>query len=463
MNNMINVNLMKRSLYRATLFAGIVGLLLSFKAGYGQNDLKHRYPDWAKNAVIYEVNVRQHTESGKFTSLMQDLPRLKQLGIDILWLMPIFPIGESNRKGRLGSYYSVKNYEDINPEFGTKSEFKFFMKAAHDQGFKVILDWVANHSAWDNIWMTEHPDWYQKDSKGNYVSPYDWTDVVNLDYKNYDMRRAMIEAMRYWVTDFDVDGFRCDVAGLVPRDFWEDARQSLEKTKHLFMLAEDEDNVKLCNKAFDMNYAWKMHSLMAKVAVAEAKPIEIIKLQRTTDSLYPKDAIKMNFVTNHDENSWNGTVEEKFDGGAMAFTVLTFTLPGMPLMYSGQEVGLNKRLKFFEKDTIDWKNNPDLTEFVKKLTKLRHTHEVIWSPPFGGNFKAIKFTGPDHVLSFVRILGKEKMLVLINMSRVPVTIKMIDKEASGNFTEYFTMKSVSLGFGSRVNLPPWGYQVLIGR
>ncbi|MHC1707765.1 MAG: alpha-amylase family glycosyl hydrolase [Bacteroidales bacterium] len=452
---------MKRLIYRVSIIAGLAGLFLGFNAVQAQKE--HRYPEWAKNAVIYEVNVRQHTTDGKFISLIKDLPRLKQLGVDILWLMPVHPIGELNRKGPLGSYYSVKDYEGLNPEFGTKSEFQLFMKAAHDQGFKVILDWVANHSSWDNLWMSEHPDWYQRDKDGKYVSPYDWTDVVNLDYNNYDMRKAMIEAMRYWVTDFDVDGFRCDVAGLVPKDFWEDARKSLEKTKPLFMLAEDEDNIKLCQKAFDMNYGWKMHHHMTKVAKGEIKPIEIIKLQRVTDSLYPKDAIKMNFVTNHDENSWNGTVAEKFGEGARAMTLLSFTLPGMPLLYTGQEIDLNRRLKFFEKDTISWSFKHELTDFYKKLTKLRHDYNLFWSPPYGGSFKALKYNGPENVLSFVRKDGKQKAIVLVNMSRVPTSVRMADREASGNFTEYFSMESKVLGMGTLIDLPAWGYKVYISR
>ncbi len=452
---------MKRTLFRAVILAGISSLLFGIKAGSTQPS--HRYPDWAKNAVIYEINVRQHTIDGKFTSLIKDLPRLKQMGVDILWLMPLHPIGEMNRKGPLGSYYSVKNYEELNPEFGTKSDFLLFMKAAHEQGFKVIIDWVANHTAWDNVWMMEHPDWYQKGQDGKYVSPYDWTDVVNLDYKNENMRKAMIEAMRYWITDFNIDGFRCDVAGLVPRDFWEEARKSLEKTKPLFMLAEDEDNIKLCQNAFDMNYGWNMHALMAKVAKGEAKPMEINNLQKTIDSLYPKDAIKMNFVTNHDENSWNGTTDEKFKDASKAFIMLTFTLPGMPLLYTGQEAGINKRLRFFEKDTVDWSGYPGLSEFYKKLINLRHSYEALWSPPYGGAYKAVKFDGPDNVLSFMRKTAKQKILVFTNISRVPVSIKMIDREASGTFYEYFTMESKVLGMGTRVDLPPWGYKVLIGK
>ena len=319
-----------------------------------------KYPDWVKNAVIYEVNTRQYTKQGTFKAFSEHLSRLKELGVDILWFMPIHPIGLEKRKvpegmkTSLGSYYSVQDYKAVNPEFGTEADFKSLVGQAHKMGFKVIIDWVANHTAWDNKWITEHPDWYKQDSTGNIMSAFDWTDVAKLNYDNKEMRKAMIESMKYWIVNCDIDGFRCDVAGEVPADFWEDARAELQKTKPLFMLAENEDKPELYKKAFDAAYGWNMcNGIFSNIAKGKDSLQSIVRLQQKIDSTLTEGSFKMNFTTNHDENSWNGTTREKYGDGEKAFAVLSYTLPGMPLVYSGQEAGLNKRLQFFIKDTID--------------------------------------------------------------------------------------------------------------
>ena len=309
-------------------------------------DVKANYPDWAKNAVIYEVNTRQYTPEGTFKAFETSLPRLKDLGVDILWFMPIHPIGIKDRKipegmkESLGSYYSVKDYKGVNPEFGTQADFKSLVDKAHEMGFKVIIDWVANNSSRDNAWITEHPDWYMHDSTGKILAPFDWTDVAKLNYSNKEMRAAMIDAMKYWVVNCNIDGFRCDVAGEVPRDFWEDARKEIETIKPMLMLAENEDKPELCIKAFDANYGWAMcNGTFVRVSNGKDSVEAIIKTQQKIDSTFPANAMKMNFITNHDENSWNGTAQEKFGSGVNAFAVLTYTLPGIPLIYSGQEAG----------------------------------------------------------------------------------------------------------------------------
>ncbi len=420
-----------------------------------------RYPEWAKNAVLYEVNIRQYTPEGTFKAAEAHLPRLKELGVDVLWLMPIHPIGEKNRKGPLGSYYSVKDYTAVNPGYGTLDDLKEFIKQAHAQGLKVILDWVANHTAWDNPWMTDHKDWYKHDSTGKIVSPFDWSDVAQLDFSNQEMRKAMIDAMKYWITHCDIDGFRCDVAGMVPRDFWEAARIELEKTKPLFMLAENEDQNDLCLKAFDANYGWEMHHLFSQVAKGKEPAWTIVRAQQKFDSVFPKDAMKMNFITNHDENSWNGTAQEKFGAGENTFAVLSFTLPGIPLIYSGQEAMLSHRLKFFEKDSIDW-SNQELVPFYKSLTHLKHTNEAFFNPPFGGNFVALKNSDSTHILSFLREKGKETFVVVANLSSNPMDVTIKDKQARGEY-------EAVLSFGSNVTtidtktpfkMEPWGYVVL---
>lgn len=429
------------------------------------SDVKANYPNWAKNAVIYEVNVRQYTPEGTFKAFEASLPRLKELGVDILWFMPINPIGVVDRKfpagakTSLGSYYSVKDYKGTNPEFGTEADFKALVLKAHELGFKVILDWVANHSARDNNWVTEHPEWYLKDSTGKMMTPFDWTDCAKLNYADTNMRAAMIDAMKYWVINCDIDGFRCDVAGEVAVDFWEDARAQIEKVKPMFMLAENEDHPELCNKAFDMNYGWGMHSIMYNVAQGKDSVNKIARQVVKMDSILPKYAFQMNFITNHDENSWNGTAKEKFGTGENAFAVLTYTLPGMPLIYSGQEAGLDKRLSFFTKDTIDW-TKADFSPFYKTLNALKHSNEALWNPPYGGTFEQIKNTEPSQVLSFLRVKGNAKVLVVLNLSATPISVAVKGDIVNGEYKDVFTDQQTAIKKKEPFALEAWGYKVL---
>lgn len=443
----------------------IAFLFTGCKTKPASSGVKANYPDWAKNAVIYEVNVRQYTPEGTFKAFEASLPRLKELGVDILWFMPINPIGVKDRKfpagskTSLGSYYSVKDYKAVNTEFGTEADFKALVNKAHEMGFKVILDWVANHSAKDNAWLTEHPEWYVHDSTGKISVPFDWTDCAKLNYANKDMRAAMIAAMKYWVTNCDIDGFRCDVAGEVPVDFWEDARMQLEKNKPLFMLAENEDHPELCKKAFDMNYGWGMHSVMHNVAQGKDSVNKILRQVMKVDSTLPKNAFQMNFITNHDENSWNGTAQEKFGAGENAFAVLTYTLPGMPLIYSGQEAGLNHRLHFFIKDTIDWKV-PDFSPFYKTLNALKHNNEALWNAPYGGTFAMVKNTEPAKVISFMRVKGDSKVLVVLNLSAAPVSVAVKGDIVNGTYTDVFTGSETKIQKKELFPLDAWGYKVL---
>lgn len=440
-------------------------LFAACKSKMAKPEVKVNYPEWVKNAIIYEVNVRQYTPEGTFKAFESHLPRLKELGVDILWIMPINSIGIKNRKipdgskTSLGSYYSVRDYQGVNPEFGNEADFKALVSKAHELGFKVILDWVANHSAWDNPWLTEHPDWYVKDSLGKVVSPFDWTDVAKLDYKNADMRKAMIAAMKYWVEKCDIDGFRCDVAGEVPVDFWENAREELQKVKPMFMLAEDEGKPELCNKAFDMNYGWRLHQLMHQVAKGNDSVVSLLRYPESLDSIFPKQAMKMNFVTNHDENSWNGTVNEKFGEGGKAFAILTYTFPGMPLIYSGQEAGLSKRLKFFTKDTINWANQ-ELVPFYQTLNRLKHNNAALENPPFGGDFIKINNTEKTKVLTYLRDKEGTKVLVMLNLTPNPVTFSLKGKMPSDTFKEVFSGEEMTLAKDGKIDLPAWGYKLL---
>ncbi len=421
---------------------------------------KNNYPERVKKSVIYEVNIRQYTPEGTFVAFEKQLPRLQKLGVDILWLMPIFPVGEKNRKGSLGSYYSIKNYTETNPEFGTKKDLKKLVDDAHSKGMLVILDWVANHTSFDNPWIKEHPDWYNHDSLGNIISPVpDWSDVADLNYNNKNMRNAMVDAMKYWVKDFDIDGFRCDVAFMVPTDFWDSARVELDKLKPMFMLAEAEKPA-LMTKAFDMYYSWNLYHLMNDIASGKKHASEIIKYIREDSTKFPKRSFRMTFTSNHDENSWNGTVYERMPDSYKTFAVLTYVLPGMPLIYSGQEACLNKRLKFFDKDTIDWKNC-DMTSLYQKLDNLKHSHSALYNFSFASKMIPIETSDDTNILAFVRKNADDEVLCLFNLSKNPANIQIFDKEFNSQYTDFFSNKKIDLSSLKSIYLKPWEYKILI--
>lgn len=371
-----------------------------------------QHADWTKNANIYEVNIRQSTPEGTFNAFKKDLPRLKEMGVKILWLMPIHPIGEENRKGTEGSYYAVKDFKAVNPEFGTEEDFRALVSEAHEMDFKVIIDWVANHSAWDNVW-TENKDWYTLTEDGNFQPPVeDWSDVIDLNYDNMDMRAAMKDALEYWVREFDIDGYRCDVAGMVPTDFWIDVRKSLDEIKPVFMLAEDGEP-ELLHEAFDMNYAWEYAHIIREIAAGEQTFADLDSLFERDAKRFPTNAYRMYFTSNHDENSWNGTDPEMYGKNFENFAVLSATVAGMPLIYNGQESNLNKRLEFFEKDEIEWKNYP-YQDFYTILLNLNTTNEALWNGAHGGVMERLE--SPEGTFAFSRKKGKAEVIVAINIS-----------------------------------------------
>ncbi len=410
-------------------------------------------------AVIYEVNIRQYTPEGTFRAFEKHLPRLKQLGVDVIWLMPIYPIGEKNRKGTLGSYYSVKDYYGVNPEYGTKQDLKHLIDQAHENGMLVILDWVANHTAWDNPWVKKHPDWYVHNPDGTLHSPFDWTDVVKLDYNNMQMRKAMINAMKYWVENFDIDGFRCDVAGEVPTDFWDSARVELEKVKPLFMLAEAE-KPDLMYSAFDAYYGWHLLYIMNQISQGKMDARELKKYFNGHAKEFPARAMRMNFTSNHDENSWNGTVFERMPHSYKTFAVFTYIVPDIPLIYSGQEACLNKRLRFFDKDTIEWKDC-DMFGLYQKLNSLRHTHPALAGGPDRGKMKILRTSDSVHVFALARYKDNDTIVALFNLSGDTVNVKLRFARPAGQFKEYFSDTEAELKRGSMVSLKPWDYKVFI--
>ncbi|MGE5394060.1 MAG: alpha-amylase family glycosyl hydrolase [Candidatus Saccharibacteria bacterium] len=418
------------------------------------------FPEWSKNAVMYEVNVRQYTPEGTFNAFKEHLPRLKDLGVDILWFMPIQPISEKNRKGSLGSYYSVRDYKAVNPEFGTMDDFKSLVKSAHEMGFKVMIDWVANHTGCDNVWMKDHKDWYTQDSLGKIKPPVaDWSDVADLNYDNQQMRHAMIDALKFWVKEADIDGYRCDYAGGVPTEFWEKARQSLDSIKPVLMLAENEDQMDLLNKAFNINYGWAFHHLMNDVAKGKKTALQMDSLLVREDSIYPQKTYAIQFTSNHDENSWNGTEYERLGDAAKTMAILTFTVPGMPLIYTGQEAGLHKRLSFFEKDSVDW-SNLEMQQFYQKLIQLKKTQPALWNGEAGGDLTIVNNNLPKQVLSFTRDKDNNEVLAVFNLSPNPVEVTL-NLPVKGSYQEYFSGENIRLKKQATIALDKWGVKLFI--
>jgi len=417
-----------------------------------------RHPDWSHNLTIYEVNVRQYTAEGTFEGFRSHLPRLKEMGVGILWLMPIHPIGEKNRKGTLGSYYSVKDYYGVNAEFGTTAELKALVEEIHEMGMYVILDWVANHTAWDNNLTEEHPEWYERDSDGNFILPVpDWSDVIKLDYSADGLNEYMINAMKYWVEEVGVDGFRCDVAEMVPLTFWELAREELEKIKPLFFLAEG-NAPELHQKAFDMTYSWSLFNILNQMAKREKRVTDLENFLMEDRKKYPAGSFRMLFTTNHDENSWNGTTHERLGNAAEVAAVLTSTLEGMPLVYSGQEAGLNKRLAFFEKDEIEWKEHR-LATVYQRLFGLKQENKVMWNGGQGGEVLRIRTSNDDLVFAFNRQNDMNSLVVIPNLSDVSLKITLNEGMEPSVYTDLFSGEEMELKAGVELTLDPWGYRV----
>lgn len=429
------------------------------------------HPAWMGDAVIYEANLRQGTPERNLKGLQRQLPRIKDLGADIIWLMPIHPISEKNRKGTLGSYYAVQDYKKVNPEFGTMEDLKEFVRTAHGLGMKVIIDEVCNHTGADNVWITEHPDFYQRDKDGNLVSPYDWTDTYRLDYSNPAMREAMADAMKFWIREADIDGYRCDVAGEVPTDFWEWLRPQLQAIKPVFMLAEA-SKPDLLLRAFDADYAWPMKDVFNAIAAtqgvneyAKAKKQDLPKmtaadipaLLERQKREYPKGAVHMNMVTNHDLNSWEGTEFERFGPGLGAFAMLSYTLPGMPMLYTGQEVGFNHPFEFFETDTVQpvYTHN-ELTSFYEMLNALKHTHSALSAtdPQVVTTFIP---ANQKNVLAFSRSNADDQVLVITNLSNADTEVSFPDPlNLTDGMINYFTGAPAALP----ERLAPWEYVVI---
>lgn len=425
------------------------------------------HPEWSKNSVIYEVNIRQYTPEGTFAAFTKQLPRIRALGVDILWLMPVQPIGKIDRKGSLGSYYSIANYHEFNPEFGNKADFVALVDAAHQQGMKVILDWVANHTAFDHHWATEHKDYYTLKTDGSISRAIDdkgketdWSDVADLNYGNSAMRSAMMDEMQWWLDNTPIDGFRCDVAGFVPYDFWREVSDKFRaKRPDIFMLAEWEDP-KL-HASFDMTYGWELFHLMNDIASGKKGTDELPKFFAAQQAAYGDSAYRMNFTSNHDENSWNGTEFERMGANHLAAYVLSATVQNsMPLLYTGQEASLKKRLRFFDKDTVDWTGS-SLAPFYTRLFELRHQEAALWNGPWGGPQTEITTNGDNKTFAFARVRDSSAVAIFVNFGDKPVTLAYSDFKTPGPYIDWFTNAAVKLDAVGTVTVSAHGSRVLV--
>ena len=413
--------------------------------------------DWICSTNIYEVNLRQYSESGSFMAFSKHLPRLKDMGVETLWFMPITPISQVEKKGSLGSYYACSDYTTINPEFGTLEDFKALIKEVHAMGFRVIIDWVANHTGWDHTWTKEHPDWYKRDEMtGGFKRASGMDDIIELDYGNPALRKAMTEAMSFWVRECNIDGFRCDLAFWVRLDFWMEAKAVLDKIKPLFWLAESDplDHPEYM-QVFDAAYTW---TWMHRTEEYYKNSFPLYELLQVLDRYQQAPGINAWFTSNHDENTWNGTEYEKYGEAAKMLAVFSCTWQGMPLIYSGQELPNHKRLAFFEKDVIEWNDQPALHSFYKSLLHLQRFNPALRCD---SKLSRVHSSGDEKVLSFIRIKDKEEVLVLLNFSPVTARLELLDNRITGNFSELFTQASIDLTKQKIITLPAWGYMVAV--
>nr|WP_315140525.1 alpha-amylase family glycosyl hydrolase [uncultured Flavobacterium sp.] len=413
------------------------------------------HPAWMMQGNIYEVNVRQYTPEGTFNAFAKHLDRLKAMGVETIWFMPINPISKLDRKGTLGSYYAVSDYTAINPEFGTFDDFKKLVQAIHDKGMKVLIDWVPNHTGADHRWITEHPEFFVKDNSGKAAVAFDWSDTRQLDYKNPIMQDSMIAAMKFWVKGTNIDGFRCDVAWNVPASFWNKSIPQLRKMKNLFMLAEG-DSTYLPKSGFDAVYPWHMFKMMEKVAKGEKTALALDSINKENEMLYPANTIQMYFTSNHDENSWNHADFGTFPGAVHApFAVFSQTMKNsVPLIYSGQEEPVLRALEFFEKDPITFKNF-EREKFYKTLLELRKRNEALSA---NTSFKKVLVGDEKAVYAYVREKGNKKVFVILNFSGIEQSVSLKESSLLGKAYNVFEEKEVLLNAKER-KMKPWGYEI----
>jgi len=450
----------KISTMKKLFLSAMLGLsLISCSALQNQKTMT---TDWKHTTNIYEVNVRQFSKEGTFKAVEKELPRLKKMGVETLWFMPITPIAQKNKKGTLGSQYAAQDYTSINPEFGTLEDFKSVVNEAHKMGFKVIIDWVANHTGWDHVWTKTHPDFYLMDPKTNdFQIASGMDDIIELNYQNPKMREAMIEAMKYWVRETDIDGFRCDLASWVEVDFWQQAKPEVETIKPLFWLGEyDElDNPDYAT-VFDASYSWKwMH--LTKEFYQKKLPLTDLTNLLAQYSAIGNKSMRAWFTTNHDENTWNGTEYEKYGEMAKTLAVFSATWNGVPLMYNGQELPLlNKRLEFFEKDPIPWNGENKLENFYKKLFELKSKNPALRGGDDQATTQILQTSAPDQVLAYLRKNGNDEVLVILNLSDAQhLKVQILDETVKGKFKSIFSGLTTDFDTKPTIEMYKWEHIV----
>lgn len=422
------------------------------------------HESWSYNKVIYEVNVRQYTASGTFAEFATHLDRLKDMGVGILWFMPIHPIGIQNRLGSLGSYYSVRDYFGVNSEFGTLNEFKTLVDTIHAKGMYVMMDWVANHTAWDNPLTTSHPEWYIKDGNGNFVPPpgTNWTDVIQLDHSKQGLRDYMIQAMTFWINEADIDGFRWDAVSFMPSSFMSQVITALKNVKPEILMLAEGDNPQYESMGFDMTYAWGLHGfgngVLKRIVNGTSNVTELDNYINNELNAYSNAHYRMYFTSNHDENSWHGTVFEQFGTAAETFAVLTATMNGMPLIYSGQEAGLNKRLLFFDKDQIPWQPHP-FADMYSTLFHLKKENKALWNGSKGGEFQRVHTTNDQTLFAFVREKEDDKLFAIFNLTSGFNGATLLDTLYFGTYIDAFADDTITFSQGASVTLSGWEYHI----
>ena len=425
----------------------------------------YKNPEWSYSAILYEMNIRQFTTEGTFRAASERLPFLRSIGVDAIWLMPIYPIGEEDRKGSLGSYYSIRDYKGVNPEFGSEADLRDFITKAHALGIKILFDWVANHTARDARWISERPvDWYERDSEGRAKVPWDWSDTAKLNYANREVWRGQIDAMRYWVEQFGIDGFRCDMAMLVPIEFWQEASAELHTIKSdIFMLAEaEEDN--LFEGAFNMSYQWNIHHIMCDIAKGARRVWDLRNAMHAERQRYPREAMRLSFTSNHDENSWSGSEQSRFGRALEVMTAMTFLMPStMPLIYTGQEVGYDHSFAFFDRDPIPEELYKEgyATELYRRLADLKHSQRALDSGERGGDVIEIENNAKDCMMTFVREVADSRVVAIVNLSPYTIHADFRTGIYAGKYRDAISGERVILDEHVERDIAPWHYQILV--
>lgn len=414
---------------------------------------------WTRDAVLYQLNTRQFTAEGTFAAAQKHLSRLAEMGVDIIWLMPIHPIGEVNRKGTLGSPYAVRDYRAVNPELGTEAEFRAFMAEAHRLGLKVILDWVANHSAYDNPLTVSHPEWYTRTPEGALMSPQgtDWSDVADFDYAQPGLRRYMTESLVYWVRDFGIDGYRADVAGYVPTDFWETARAELDKVRPVFMLAEWEQR-DLHARAFDATYGWGWKEAMQRLVKDGSGAGAMRGYYAGQAETWPHAAMRMVYTENHDQNSWDGVAVTIYGPAYEAAIALSFTGSGLPLIYNGQEADNDRQLAFFERDPIVWREGKR-EALLRELIALKTATPALHNGRFGAPMVEVPTNATADVFAFTRGAAGERVFAVFNLSPRPQAVQFEHTRHHGRYTDALSGEAMNFAGGETLDLPAWGFRI----